>query len=99
MGFWQSEECTYCGGTIVSTHVDLHRKIKGSHHILIENIPAGVCTSCGSRFYVSDVLKTIERTIRKRQSIQRSIQVPVYSLITFPDVVVEDTVVSEETLM
>ena len=79
MSFWEGETCEYCGGAIVEKRVTLHRKVKG-HYILIENVPAGVCTQCGTRYYTANVLKTIEESVRGRQKAARQVLVPVYSL-------------------
>lgn len=77
--FWKGEACEYCGGPIVERRVTLHRKVRGQH-ILIENVPAGVCTRCGTRYYAANVLKTIEESVRGRRQVDREVLVPVYSL-------------------
>ncbi len=79
MGFWDGETCEYCGGQIEEKLVTLHRKVKGKH-ILIENVPAGVCRQCGTRYYAANVLKMIEERVRGRQKAARQVLVPVYSL-------------------
>jgi len=79
MGFWDGERCEYCGGPIVEERVDLPRKIEGKY-VLVENVPAGVCLECGTRYYAADVLKTIEETVRESCQVRREILVPVYSL-------------------
>jgi len=79
MGFWEGETCEYCGGAIVEKRVTLHRKLNG-RYILLENVPAGVCTQCGTRYYAANVLKTVEESIRGRRKADREIAVPVYSL-------------------
>lgn len=76
--FWQGETCEYCNGKIVEKRVTLHRKIKGQY-VLIENVPAGVCTGCGTRYYAANVLKTIEESVRGRRDVDRKIVVPVYA--------------------
>ena len=48
--------------------------------MLIENVPAGVCAQCGTRYYAANVLKTIEESIRGRRKAERKVLVPVYSL-------------------
>ena len=78
MLFWSHETCEYCGGRIVEKRVTLHRKVKGKY-ILLENIPAGVCTQCGTRYYAANVLKTIEESVRGRQKVTREDIVPVYA--------------------
>jgi len=62
MDFWEGEICEYCVGAIVEKRVTLHRKVKGKY-VLIESVPAGVCTQCGTRYYAANVLKMIEESI------------------------------------
>ncbi len=76
--FWQGETCEYCGGQIVEKRVTLYRKVKGEY-IVIENVPAGVCTECGTRYFAANVLKTVEENIRGRRNADREIVVPVYA--------------------
>jgi len=79
MEFWKNERCEYCGGRIVEKRVDLPRKV-ARKYVLIENVPAGVCTECGTRYYAANVLKTIEETVRGRRKAARQVVMPVYSL-------------------
>ncbi len=79
MTFWEGETCEYCGGSIIEKRVTIHRKIKG-RYVLIENVPAGVCTKCGTRYYSANVLKTLEESLHGRKQADREELVPVYSL-------------------
>ena len=79
MRFWEGEHCEYCNGLIVEKKVELTRKVKG-HYVLVENVPAGVCTQCGTRYYTANVLKTMQEIIRGRKKAEREVIVPVYSL-------------------
>ncbi|MFH0795076.1 MAG: YgiT-type zinc finger protein [bacterium] len=79
MDFWESETCEYCGGSLVEKRVTLHRKVR-KNYVLIENVPAGVCTQCGTRYYAANVLKTIEESVRGRRRAKREVVVPVFSL-------------------
>ena len=79
MGFWEGERCEYCGGKIIEKHIELTRRFKGKY-VVIKNVPAGVCTECGTRYYAANVLKTVEETIRGRRKAKREVLVPVYSL-------------------
>lgn len=81
MSFWESETCEYCGGPIVEKRVTLHRKV-GDSYAIIEDVPAGVCLRCGTRYYAANVLKTVEASVRGRRKVEREIIVPVYSLQT-----------------
>lgn len=79
MSFWEGETCEYCGGPIIEKRVTLHREVQG-RYVLIENVPAGVCAECGTRYYAANVLKTIEESLRGRRQAEREVLVPVYSL-------------------
>jgi YgiT-type zinc finger domain-containing protein len=79
MSFWENETCEYCGGLIVERRVTLHRRVRGGY-VLIENVPAGVCKGCGTRYYAANVLKTIQESIRGRRKADREVCMPVYSL-------------------
>lgn len=79
MGFWDSETCEFCGGPIIEKRVTLYRKVHGKY-VLIENVPAGVCTQCGTRYYAANVLKLVEESIRGNRPAEREIVVPVYAL-------------------
>jgi YgiT-type zinc finger domain-containing protein len=79
MEFWKGERCEYCNGVITEKKVNLSRKVRGTY-VVIENVPAGVCKECGTRYYAANVLKTIEETIRGRRKAERQILVPIYSL-------------------
>jgi YgiT-type zinc finger domain-containing protein len=79
MGFWEGERCEYCGGAIEEKLIDLPRKV-GDGYVLIQHVPAGVCTECGTRYYAANVLKMIETTAQGRQRAEREMIMPVYSL-------------------
>jgi YgiT-type zinc finger domain-containing protein len=79
MEFWDGETCEQCGEPLVERFVTMHRKVNGNY-VLIEQVPAGVCTGCGARFYAANVLKTIEETVRGRRAPVREVVVPVYQL-------------------
>ena len=79
MSFWQNGTCEHCGGPIIAKRVTLHHKGKAGH-VLIENVPAGVCKECGTRYYSANVLKTVEESIRGRRKADREICMPVYTL-------------------
>jgi YgiT-type zinc finger domain-containing protein len=76
--FWKGEACEYCGGPIVEKRVTLQRKV-GKKYAVVENVPAGVCTKCGTRYYSANVLKTVEQSVHGRRPAEREVVVPVYS--------------------
>jgi YgiT-type zinc finger domain-containing protein len=76
--FWQDETCEYCDGRIIEKRVTLHRKVKGEY-VVIENVPAGVCTECGTRYFAANVLKIVEEDIHGKRNAERKVIVPVYA--------------------
>ena len=79
MGYWEGERCEYCDGVIEEKLIELPRKV-GDGYVLIQHVPAGVCTECGTRYYAASILKTIEATAQGRQQAEREMIMPVYSL-------------------
>jgi YgiT-type zinc finger domain-containing protein len=77
--FWQGERCEYCKGLINEKIMDMSRKVNKSY-VVIENVPTGVCTECGTRYYSANVLKSIEEALHGRRKAIREVRVPVYSL-------------------
>ena len=78
-GFWDNEECEYCGGPILEKEVTVHRQINGNY-FLFEHVPAGVCQECGTRYYAANVLKRMEESIRGQQKAAREVLVPVFAV-------------------
>lgn len=79
MDFWENETCEYCGGPIIEKRVTLHCKVR-SGYVQIENVPAGVCRECGTRYYAANVLKIVQESIRGRRKADKEVCMPVYSL-------------------
>ena len=79
MNFWEGETCECCGGVIVEGRTTLHRKA-GAGYVILEDVPVGICTQCGTRYFAANVLKTIEETVRERRTAEREVLVPIYSL-------------------
>ena len=79
MNFWDGETCEYCNGAIVEKRVTLHRNLKGNY-VLIENVPAGVCIECGTRYYAANTLKMIDENVHGKGRIKREVTIPVYAL-------------------
>ena len=77
--FWDGERCEYCGGPIAEKRVTMHRKVRRKY-VVVENVPAGVCAECGTRYYSANVLKTVEERLRGRRPAEREVLVRVYCL-------------------
>lgn len=76
-GFWDGETCEYCGGPILEKQVTVHRQVGGQYY-LFEQVPAGVCKECGTRYYAANVLKRMAESIHGQQKAVREVLVPVF---------------------
>ncbi len=79
MSFWAKERCEYCHGRVEERAVELFKR-KGGRRYLIRQVPAGVCRSCGARFFSANVLKLIEGALRHTAKPQLQLHVPVFDM-------------------
>jgi YgiT-type zinc finger domain-containing protein len=49
----------------------------GKKLIVVEGVPATVCTRCHQRYYDAAVVRKLERILGQRQSARRQLRVPV----------------------
>lgn len=72
-------KCEYCPGIVkeqsVKKEVFKHR----SGFVMLENLPVGICDSCGYRYYHSAILKKVDDIAKGKQSFYRTESVPVAS--------------------
>ena len=68
--------CVFCGGDICKDIVTVVNERKGKV-LIIENVPAGVCTQCGEREYDVNVISKLETIMVKRKAIKMEKLVPV----------------------
>lgn len=80
-------KCLVCGGKMRrQEHTTYTYASEGDGetiHVIITDVPAGVCAQCGERVYApetTDQLLDIIRRARERKPAPRTIEVPLYSL-------------------
>ncbi|MEY4705971.1 MAG: hypothetical protein RL042_2176 [Nitrospirota bacterium] len=68
--------CYFCKGKVVQqpTSVDFWW---GDNLKIIENVPAGICTQCGEKYFDSPVYKQMERLAKGSGSAMRRLSVDV----------------------
>lgn len=49
-------DCTFCGGEVAERRIEYDYRRKG-HLLVISNVPAGICSQCGEKYFTPDVLK------------------------------------------
>ena len=70
-------KCVFCGGKVIEREVAFTYE-EDDKYLIIEHVPAEVCTRCGERTYSPEVTDQILRLARKEVKPARKIQVPVY---------------------
>lgn len=83
----QMFDCHFCGGKVTARQINVMRHWKG-RYILIENVPAHVCTQCGERYYDAVVAEAMDQIMRASETelgVKREIRVPVVEMpVTYP---------------
>jgi YgiT-type zinc finger domain-containing protein len=69
-------DCIYCGGEVTEKFVQKVCSRGGRLIAVIDEVPAGVCTQCGERFYQSDVLERIEAILANIDLTSEHIRLP-----------------------
>ncbi len=62
--------CIFCGGNIRQKIVTVVKEHFGEV-LIIENVPAGVCTQCGEREYEAVVASKLEMILKERKAVQK----------------------------
>ncbi len=74
-------KCEYCNGTVKERVVkkDVFKHKAG--FVMLEEVPVGICDSCGYRYYHSSILKRVEEVAVGIQKPERTECIPVAHLI------------------
>jgi len=71
--------CAFCKGEVEERLIRYVQEFEG-RVIIIENVPAEVCSQCGEKFIRPEVAEKIQRLVWEQPSPKRSTEVPVYDL-------------------
>jgi len=53
------DACEYCGGNVEERSVTVDYR-RGDLLVVFHNVPVGVCTQCGERYYPGRTLETLD---------------------------------------
>jgi len=69
------DPCEYCGGDVKEKKVtvDIRRK---EELFVFDNVPVGVCSRCGERFYPGPTLERLNEIAAHRELVSSTIKVP-----------------------
>jgi YgiT-type zinc finger domain-containing protein len=57
-------DCYYCGGTVMEKMIEWDYR-RGGKHLIFRNVPAGVCSQCGEKFFRPEVSKKMDRAFHR----------------------------------
>ena len=69
--------CAFCKGEMEGRLVRYMSDFEG-RVVIVENVPAEVCTQCGEKLIGPEVVEKIQRLVWEQPSPKRSVEVPVY---------------------
>ena len=72
-------KCAFCKGNTEERLITYVQEYKG-RVVIIENVPAEVCTQCGEKFIGPEVAEKIQRLVWEQPAPKRRADVPVYDL-------------------
>ena len=75
-----TENCPICGGRIKNQLIKLDLRVENSL-IVIEDVPAEVCTVCGEEAYTPETSQSIDEVIHAKTTPIKETIIPVYSLV------------------
>ena len=70
-------ECSFCGGKVEKRIVTFSHE-ENSKYLLVENVPAEVCTKCGERTYSPEVTDKLLRFAKNKSQPVKIVEVPVF---------------------
>jgi YgiT-type zinc finger domain-containing protein len=70
-------KCEYCDGFVKERLVKKEVFKHKSGFVMLEDVPIGICDSCGYRYYHSSILKKVEEIAEGKQAPERTEPIPV----------------------
>jgi YgiT-type zinc finger domain-containing protein len=76
MNTYTYDDCGVCGGKVEPRRVQKVCSWGGKIVAIVKEVPAGVCTQCGERYYQADVLKHLEKQLAELNPKTKRVEVP-----------------------
>ena len=70
-------KCEYCDGIVRERVVEREAFKHRTGFVILENVPIGVCDTCGYRYYHASLLRQVEEIAARRRPPERMESVPV----------------------
>ncbi|MCP4216386.1 MAG: YgiT-type zinc finger protein [bacterium] len=69
--------CEYCAGTVRERVVEKEVFKHKSGFVMLENVPIGICDTCGYRYYHSKIVKRVDEISEGKGKTNRTVPIPV----------------------
>jgi HTH-type transcriptional regulator / antitoxin MqsA len=70
-------KCDICGSPMIEEMVTYTIQLDGKL-VVVEHVPAKVCTQCGERLYSPETVERLQTTVWEQRSPSRMLQTPVF---------------------
>jgi len=71
------DACEHCQGSVRTRRVTVDLR-RGSRLIVFDNVPIGVCTKCGERYYPGTVLERLDEIAEHGLTGAKTVRVPTF---------------------
>jgi YgiT-type zinc finger domain-containing protein len=71
------DKCEYCGGSVKERKVTVDLR-RGDQLTIFQNVPIGVCTKCGERYYPGPVLQSLDELAAHATNGAKTKRVPMF---------------------
>ena len=78
-------KCHFCGGEVLEKRITVDYRWGENLLAVIENVPAGVCGTCGEQYFKAEVVKEMEKLADSPEKPKKVLEVPLRELTSaFP---------------
>ena len=78
---WYGYKCEYCEGKVKEKIVKREAFKHKAGFVILEDVPIGICDSCGYRYFHSSILKKVDEIGSRKKLPERTENVPVAHFI------------------
>ncbi len=71
------DACEYCGGRVRTRRVTVDMR-RGPRLYIFHNVPVGVCSACGERYYPGPVLEQLDEIARHPPNRAKTVRVSAF---------------------
>lgn len=69
--------CEHCSGTVRERRVPREALRHKGSFVILEDVPIGICDSCGARYFDATILRRVAEIGRGKSATGRTIEVPI----------------------